>query len=221
MHPSESVKILIVDDHPLVREGMSGRLRSHSDWVVCGEAETSRDAIRLVRELTPRVVIVDLSLKNGSGLELIKQIATVSNGPSMLVCSMHDEKLYAMRAIHAGAMGYLHKQQAAQQLVPAVERVLEGKLFVSDDVLNCVVRNAADNPDSPTKSPVEQLTDRELMVFESIGRGMTVSQIASSVLLSTKTIETYRDRIKRKLNMHTAAELMRFAVMWVTEQNEG
>lgn len=221
MVASTPTRILIVDDHPLVREGLKGRLASHADWTICGEAETAREAIRMVRELSPRVVIIDLSLKDGSGLELIKQIGTSPEGPLMLVCSMHDEELYALRAIQAGAMGYLHKQEAAEKLIPGMERILEGKLFVSDEVLAHLLKNSIHKSGATMKNPIDQLTDRELMVFEFIGQGLTVGQIASSVRLSSKTVETYRDRIKQKLHLRTAAELMRHAVKWVTEQTGG
>lgn len=221
MFTLEPIKILLVDDHQLVRDGLKLRLSTRADWVVCGEAEVAPDAMKLVRELSPAVVIIDLSLKNGNGLELIKQIAALPAPPLSLVCSMHDENLYAQRAIQAGARGFLHKQRSAELIVLAVERVLAGNLFVSDEVLNRVLENAIHNPGVPIKSPVEQLTDRELQIFESIGSGMTVSQIAASIFLSTKTVETYRDRAKRKLNLRTSAELMRYAVKWVTEHTGG
>lgn len=219
--PGTQVRILIVDDHPLIRDGLKSRLSSHEDWTVCGEAEMQSDAIRLVREKLPHVVIVDLSLKNGNGLQLIKQIAALPDAPRTLVCSMHDENLYAQRAIQAGALGFLHKQQASEKIVSAVQRVLDGKLFVSEDLMENVLTRMIKVPGDVAKNPIEQLTDRELQVFEAIGKGMTIHQIAASLFLSNKTVETYRDRTKRKLGLRTAAELMRYAVKWSTEHASG
>jgi DNA-binding NarL/FixJ family response regulator len=166
-------------------------------------------------------VIIDLSLKNGNGLELIKRISALPDHPRMLVCSMHDEKLYAQRAIQAGALGFVHQHQASEKIVTAVERVLEGKLFVSEEVMDTVLTRVLRNGEQTTLTPIEQLTDRELQVFEAIGNGMTVQQIAQSLFLSNKTVETYRDRTKRKLNLRTSAELMHFAIKWVTEHARG
>jgi len=221
MTPTElevPIKILIVDDHPLIRDGLKTRLAARSTWTICGEAEMPTEAIRLVREMAPTVVIIDLSLKDGNGLELIKQIAAMNNAPRMLVCSMHDENLYAQRAIHAGALGFLHKQRASDQIVEAIERVLEGKLFVSDEIMQRVLKRAVRGAES---NPIEELTDQELQVFEAIGSGMSVSRIGATLFLSPKTVETYRDRIKRKLNLRNAAELLRYAVKWTTEHAGG
>jgi len=217
---TDAVRILIVDDHPLVRDGVRARLSSRSDWIVCGEAESTAEAMHLVRETRPHIVIIDLSLKNGNGLELIKQIAGLIDAPRVLVCTMHDEQLYAQRTIQAGASGYLHKQRAAELLIVAIEHVLEKKLFVSDEAhQRMLTRTLAASRDGD-ESPIEQLTDRELQVFEGIGRGMTVNELAVSLFLSPKTIETYRDRTKRKLNLRSSAELMRYAIRWVSEHNE-
>jgi DNA-binding NarL/FixJ family response regulator len=217
----DHVRILIVDDHPLVRDGLKARLHTHPHWSVCGEAESPPDAMRLARELQPDLVIVDLSLRNGSGLDLTKQLHATFPGLRILVCSMHDENLYAQRAVQAGALGYLHKQQAAENLDIAIERALAGKLFLSDNISAQVLTKLMREPNQPLKTPIEQLTDRELQVFESIGQGKTVNQIASALFLSSKTIETYRDRTKRKLNLKTSAELTRYAVKWVTEHAAG
>lgn len=215
------VRILIVDDHPLVRDGLRSRLSCRPDWEVCGEAEVPSEALQKIRDEEPTVVIVDLSLKTGNGLDLIKQISALPHPPRMLVCSMHDENLYAQRAVQAGALGFLHKQQAADQIIAAVQKVLEGKLFVSEQIMERVLSRMIKDPQETIKNPIEQLTDRELQVFESIGKGMTVNQIAAALFLSNKTVETYRERTKRKLNLRTAAELMRYAVKWVMDQGNG
>jgi DNA-binding NarL/FixJ family response regulator len=216
MDTAKPLRIVIVDDHPLVRDGMRSRLSTQEAWTVCGEAEMPSEAMRVVRETSPDLVIVDLSLKDGNGLDLIKQIAALPNPPRTLVCSMHDENMYAQRAIQAGASGFLHKQKASEQLMPAIFKILEGKLFVSDEIMQRVVGRLLHDPEAP-QDPIEQLTDRELQVFESLGRGMSVAQIASALFLSTKTIETYRERTKRKLNLRTSAELLRYAVQWTTQ----
>lgn len=221
MDSTPPIRILIVDDHPLVRDGLKARLSSNSEWSVCGEAEMPSEAMRLVRETAPHVVIVDLSLKNGNGIEFIKKVAALPDPPRTLVCSMHDENLYAQRAIQAGALGFIHKQQASEQLVDAIQKVLEGKLFVSEEIQERMLKHVMHDPEVGSKNPVEQLTDRELQVFEAIGRGLSVTQIAATLFLSAKTVETYRDRTKRKLHLRTSAELMHYAVKWVTEHNGG
>lgn len=221
MSTSTPKRILIVEDHPLVRDGLKARILSQPGWEVCGEAESAGEAIRLVREKSPHVVIVDLSLKNGNGIELIKQITAMPDAPKTLVCSMYDENLYAQRAIQAGALGFIHKQQTSESLVEAIKRVLEGRLYVSEEIADRVLSRLIHNAGGQNKNPVEQLTDRELEVFESIGRGLTVNQIAEVLHLSPKTVETYRDRTKRKLNVRTSAELIRYAVKWVGEHAGG
>lgn len=216
-----TARIVIVDDHPLVRDGLRARIESQPGWSVVGEAEGSTEALRLVRELSPDLVIVDLSLKSGNGIELLKQLSNFPQPPLMLVCSMQEENLYAQRALHAGARGYLHKQQASESLVAAIQRVLEGKIYVSDAMSDQMMGLLIADPQKALQNPVSQLTDRELEVFQAIGQGMSIHQISELLHLSPKTIETYRDRTKRKLNVKTSAELIRYAVKWVTEHGEG
>ena len=217
MTRTATLQVLIVDDHPIVRDGIRVRIESRPDWAVCGEAESSPEALTLSRELQPDVVTVDLSLEQGSGLELIKQLRALPEPPRVLVCSMHDEDLYAQRAIQAGATGYLHKSRAASQLLEAIDRVANGKMYISERVSEQVLSRMLRSPDRASKSPVEDLTDRELEVFEAIGQGVTIQKIAQMLHLSPKTVETYRDRIKRKVGVKTSAELLRYAVKWVGE----
>lgn len=217
MNDQPPLRILLVDDHPLVRDGIQARLSLRPQWVVCGEADSPENALRLLEELKPDVAIVDLSLGTGNGIELVKQLANHPYSPKILVFSMYDEKLYAQRAIQAGAMGFVNKQQGSDSLIDAIERILEGRIFVSAQLSDQVLSQLLKDPDRGVKDPIEQLTERELQVFESIGRGQTVQQIADALYLSAKTVETYRDRTKRKLNLRTSAELLRYAVQWVSD----
>jgi DNA-binding NarL/FixJ family response regulator len=211
--PPAGVRILIVDDHPLIRDGLKSRLQAHPEWHVVGEADNSEEAFRMTRDLRPDLVIVDLSLKRGNGLDLIKQIASLMSPPKILVCSMHDESLYAQRVIQAGAMGFVHKQHASEQIVPAVARILTGRIHVSELVAEQIMTQVTRHPAGTTRSAVACLTDRELEVLEAIGRGSTAPQIAQDLHLSVKTVETYRERAKKKLGLRTSSELLRFAVL--------
>jgi DNA-binding NarL/FixJ family response regulator len=211
--PPSTVRILLVDDHPLIRDGLKSRLQTRSDWQVVGEADTTEDAIELIRELRPDVVIVDLSLKRGSGLDLIKHVSGMADAPKVLVCSMHEETLYAQRVLQAGAMGFVHKQHASEQIVPAVSRILSGRLHVSEAVAEQLMAHVTRHPAGTDPSSVACLTDRELEVLEAIGRGSSAQQIANDLHLSVKTIETYRERAKKKLGLRTSSELLRFAVL--------
>ncbi|MCA8998204.1 MAG: response regulator transcription factor [Planctomycetaceae bacterium] len=209
-------RILLVDDHPLVRRGMAVLIAQEPDLNVCGETGEMDEAMRLVREHKPDMMIIDLSLKTGNGLELVKQVASAYPAVKMLVCSMHDETLFAERCLRAGAGGYLNKEAASERVVEAIRTVRSGKTFVSAELaerlLNRIVTGAPAN-----QSPIESLTDRELEVFGLIGQGLTTRQIADRLHLSYKTIESYRENIKAKLSLKNAAELNRHAVQWVME----
>jgi len=175
--------------------------------------------MRLVHETTPTVVIAELSLERGGGLELIKQIAALKNAPRIVVCSLHDEQVFAVRAIRAGARGYVPKQEASEHIVKAVEQVLAGKIFVNAAILQQLQKGAVSGKQGDTTSPLDKLTDRELEVFEAIGGGLSIHQIAANLFLSAKTVETYRDRTKRKLNLRSSANLLCFAVRWSSDQS--
>jgi len=212
----KDIRIVIVDDHPLVRDGLKAGLSARPEWKVCAEAESVSEALAVVQTHSPDMAIIDLSLREGSGLDLVQHLTSAGRPLRILVCSMHDEALYARRAIQAGAMGFLHKQRASDCLVPAVERILSGKLYVSESIADSILMSLT-KPRLTFSSPFEQLTNRELAIFELVGRGQTMAQIAKSLHLSIKTIETYRERAKRKLNLRTSAELLRCAVKWVGE----
>jgi DNA-binding NarL/FixJ family response regulator len=209
-------KILIVDDHPLIRRGLSDLINRQADLEVCGEAADADEAIRLVDSSSPDVAVIDMSLKSGHGLDLIGQIRLKNDRVRMLVSSMHDELLFAERSLRAGAMGYVPKQEPAEKLLDAIRHVLRGQVYLtprmSNRLLHCMVGGAPSG-----ENPVAGLSDRELEVFEMIGQGMTTQQIAHSLQLSDKTIETHREKIKHKLNLKNSAELGRAAVQWVME----
>lgn len=210
-------QILIVDDHPLVRRGLVALIAQDSRLAVCGEADDAATAIQQVQAMHPDLVIVDLSLKRGHGIELIKQIKAHDDGIRTLVVSIHDESVYAERSLHAGAMGYLDKQQASEHVLDAIHEVLAGNYYLSAAMTHHLLHQgiAGGQPTGPLQ--VDRLSDRELEVFELIGQGMTTRNIAAHLRLSGKTIETHREHIKQKLDLSNGAELACRAVQWVLE----
>jgi DNA-binding NarL/FixJ family response regulator len=213
----KTVKILIVDDHPIVREGLAARLGRQPDFEVCGEAEDVADALDKVKSARPDVVIVDLSLKSGQGLDLIKRIKALDMDTKMLVSSMYDESLYAERSLRAGAMGYVNKQEVSEKIIDAIRLVVDGKIYLSPRMTERLLQRAVGAAPQLVQSPFETLTDRELEIFKMIGKGMTTRQIANELHLSVKTVETHRENIKGKLTLPNSAELSREAVQWVME----
>jgi DNA-binding NarL/FixJ family response regulator len=209
-------KILIVDDHPLVREGLALRISLHSDLKVCGEAETEDEALALVKQTSPDLVLIDISLKSGHGIELIKRVRSLDATINMLVISGFQESLYAERAFRAGALGYLNKQESNEKMIEAIRTVLAGERFLSPEITSRLVEQALGASDV-SKTPIERLTDRELEIFRMIGEGLTTGAIAEQLFLSTHTIDTHRENIKRKLAVSNAAELSRAAVQWLLE----
>ena len=209
-------KILIVDDHPLVREGLAMRISLHPDLSVCGEADSEDDALALAMKLRPDLMLIDISLKKGHGLNLIKRVRSLDPDIRMLVISGFQESLYAERAFRAGAMGYLNKQESNAKMMEAIRTVLAGKRFLSPEISRRLIEQALGTSDT-ARTPVECLTDRELEIFRMIGEGLATSAIASQLFLSTHTIDTHRENIKRKLSVTNAAELSRTAVQWVLE----
>jgi DNA-binding NarL/FixJ family response regulator len=212
-------RILIVDDHPLVRDGLKTRLQAEAGWTVCGEADDVASALKLLDDAQPDVAVVDLSLRSGNGIDLIKRIISRNRGVRIVVSSMHDEHIYAERAINAGAMGYVHKQQASKLIVDAIREVLAGRLYASEAVRERLLARVIRRAGNAKANPVEQLTDRELQVFERIGRGKSIREISTELKVSPKTVETYRDRIRKKLQLESANRLVHYAVKWVTEHN--
>lgn len=213
---SNSHRILVVDDHPIVRRGLREMVDDEPDLEVCGEAEDAAEALRQVAATDPDVVIVDLTLKAGHGLELIQQIHARHARVKMLVSSMHDESLFAERALRAGALGYINKQESPEKIIDAVRQVLRGEIYLSPRMANRLLHRIADGGPLE-KSPIESLSDRELEVFEMIGQGLSTKQIAAKLTLSHKTIETHREKIKTKLNLTNSTQLNRHATQWVLE----
>lgn len=213
---SSPAKILIVDDHPLVREGLALRISLHADLAVCGAAATEDDAVELVKQTNPDVVLVDISLKQGHGIELIKRLRTLDPTIKTLVISGFQESLYAERALRAGALGYLNKQESNEKMIEAIRAVLAGERFLSPEISRRLVAQAL-GASGENKSPIDRLTDRELEIFRMIGEGLPTSAIAERLFLSTHTIDTHRENIKRKLAVSNAAELSRAAVQWLLE----
>jgi DNA-binding NarL/FixJ family response regulator len=207
-------RVFLVDDHPLVREWLTNLINQQPDLVVCGEAESAPQAQAAIVQLLPDVAIVDLSLTNSSGLELIKDLHAACPGVAVLVLSMHDESLYAERVLRAGARGYIMKRETTHNVIAAIRQVLAGKTYISDKVAAALAAQLVASKTPLRGSPVEQLSDRELAVFELLGQGRGTRQIAETLRLSVKTVQTYCGRIKEKLNVGSATELIREAVRW-------
>ncbi|GIV59592.1 MAG: DNA-binding response regulator [Rhodothermaceae bacterium] len=214
-------KILIVDDHPLMRKGLALSIESETDLKVVAQAADAEEALAALETHDPDMAVVDISLPGMSGLELIKHMLALKPGLKVLVVSRHDESLYAERAIRAGARGYVMKLEAGEVIVQAVRRVLNGGIYVSEEVNERLLMGIAAGREMLAKSPLEVLSDRELEVFELTGRGLGTREIAERLHLSIKTVESYRARIKNKLNLNTAAELMQHAVQWVEGERTG
>jgi len=211
-------RIVIVDDHPAVREALASRIGRQPDLEVCGEAADMSEALRLVADTQPDLAVIDISLKTGSGIDLIKRIKDRNDSVRMLVWSMHSESLYAERALRAGALGYINKDQATDKIVEAIRRVLEGKVFLSDAMAEKMLQRAVGGGRKEvTRSPLDVLADRELEVFRLIGQAVKTAEIAERLHLSVKTVETYRDRIRQKLDLSHGTELAHYATQWVLE----
>ncbi|MBU3950890.1 MAG: response regulator transcription factor [Proteobacteria bacterium] len=211
-------KIFIVDDHPVFRKGLAQLIDEEADLRVTGEAESVTQAIRLIQTEVPDLMIVDLTLKDKSGLELIEYLKEHFPKLPVLVISMHDESLYAERVLRAGALGYITKQEMTGNVVFAIHQVIAGKRYISSDMVDALLGKMMAGPKGEGKSPIEILSNRELEVFQLIGQGFSRGEIADLLHLSVKTIGTYRENIKRKMNLKTATELMKHAVTWIQAQ---
>ena len=209
-------KVLVVDDHPIVREGLADLINREEDLIVCGCAKDIPQAIKAIRDLKPDVVTVDISLEDASGLDLIKDIKVQFPGLPSLALSMHQESFYAERAVRAGAKGYITKQEATKNVITAIRQVLDGRFYLSDKMKEKLLNTLAGDTDV---SPIDRLTDRELEVFSLFGQGRGARQIAEQLFLSVKTIETYRSRIKEKLNLHTTSELLQHAFQFINRRD--
>lgn len=212
-----AARILIVDDHPAVREALAIRIAGEADLEVCGEASDVNEALRLVASLHPDVAVIDIALKNGNGVELIKRLKAKNDQFRAIVWSMYGEELYAERALRAGAMGYINKEQATSKIIEAIRHVLAGKIYLSPAMTEKFLKRAVGQVREAHISPVDALSDRELEVLRLIGNAVKTAEIAKRLHLSVKTIETYRDRIRQKLDLADGAELARYAAQWVLE----
>ena len=206
-------RVFLVDDHPLVREGLSNLINHQDDLSVCGEAEDSGGARAGIEKTKPDVALIDISLKNESGLELVKNLENKFPNVALIVLSMHDEALYAERALRAGARGYVMKRETTKSMLTAIRRVLQGDTYVSDRVVNLMARRMSSRK-AAAKSPVERLSDRELEIFRLLGQGRTTSQIAEDLRLSLKTVQAYCARAKEKFGVDSLTELLRAAIRW-------
>jgi len=208
-------RVLIVDDHPLFRDRVVQLINQQSDLRVCAEVETAEQAIQFARDQAPDLAIIDITLKQSSGLELIKAMKANSIGAPILVLSMHEESHYAERALRIGASGYITKSQPAEEVLSAIRRVLAGEIYLSEKMTSLLLRNLAATKSKSAARAFDRLTDRELEVLELVGRGKTTRQIAENLRIGEASVDTYRARIKDKMNFRNAVQLQRFAVRWV------
>jgi DNA-binding NarL/FixJ family response regulator len=215
--PVKRQRILIVDDHPMVRQGLAVILEAEPDLVVCGQTDNVADALRCYEQTHPDVVMVDLGLADFDGLELVRQLKARDPAARVLVVTMQDEKLYAERALRAGALGFVRKHEQPSVIIAAVRRVLSGNAYLSEQAMGRVLNRMVQSHQPAAKTGLEQLTDRELEILRLLGQGLRTREVAERLMLSIKTIETYRDRIKGKLGLKHSNELLRFAVQWALE----
>ena len=211
-------KIVLVDDHPIVVQGLSELVNQQEDLVVCGTAENAVEALKAIQELNPDLVIVDLTLKDCHGLELIEIIRLRWSNLFILVLSMHDEFLFAERCLRAGARGYIMKQEGTEKLIGAIYRVLAGKICLSEKISEKLLKSFVDGQPRGETGSIESLSDREIQVFQLLGRGFTTRKIAKSLHLSVSTVDSHRGNIKKKLKLKNAIELLQHATNW-TQKN--
>jgi DNA-binding NarL/FixJ family response regulator len=217
LSPAKNKRIVVVDDHPLFRKGLEQLINSVNDvFAICGEAGDAAEGMSKIRELKPDLVIVDLSLPGANGIELIKNIRAEFEKLPVLILSMHDESLYALRALRAGAQGYVMKQEALENVIGAIREVLAGRPYLSSQMSAKLITSFASG--SNQTNPTDKLSDRELEILELIGKGRDVHEISDALHISRKTVETHRAHIKEKLNLKNAREVNRFAVQWIEGQ---
>jgi len=210
-------RVFIVDDHPIVRQGLKLLIDQEPDLMVCGESENADAVLTAIRELKPAIAVIDLSLGHDSGIELIKNIRLQNPDFLLLVLSMHDESLYAERALRAGARGYIMKQEAPEKVIIAIRQVLQGAIYLSDAMKAKMLNKIIDSREKKS-SPIELLSDRELQVFKLLGSGLSTRQVSDQLHVSIKTVEAYRANIKEKLNLKSSAELVQHAIHWVLSE---
>ena len=216
--PSKTVarksRVFIVDDHPLVREGLTNLINGQDDLIICGEAKDSAQALDGITKARPDVALIDISLENQSGLELVKQLRSQFPLVALIVLSMHDETLYAERLLRAGARGYVMKHETSKSVLASIRRVLEGGVYVSEKIVKRMALRIASSREALARSPIERLSDRELEIFRLLGQGRTPSQIAGDLNLSLKTVQAYCARAKEKFGVTSLSELLRAAIRW-------
>ena len=211
---AQKSKVLVVDDHPIVRQGLALLINREPDLTVCGEAEDAPTAIQSIPATEPDILVVDISLSGPDGLDLLKDIRTRYPDLPVLILSMHDESIYAERALRAGAQGYIMKQEASEKVLLALRRILNREIYVSDRISNQMLKRFIGNSTQRRPASISDLTDRELEVFRLIGEGHTTRQIADQMHISIKTVESYQAHIKEKLSLKSARELVQHAIQW-------
>jgi DNA-binding NarL/FixJ family response regulator len=211
-------RVVIVEDHPMFRERLSQLINRELDMEVCGEADDAQEGLRLIRDTSPNLAIVDVTLKGSSGLELVKSIRALSIVVPVLVLSMHDESIYAERALRAGASGYITKHQATDEVLSAIRRVVAGEIYLSEKMTHSFLKCLSAVGSKRIARPLDRLTDRELQVLEFIGRGYTSHAVAEALKVGVATVNTYRARIKQKMDFRGAFELQHFAIRWVRDR---
>ena len=214
-------RILVVDDHAVLREGLVAQINRQPDLIVCGEAADTRQALAAVEKLDPDLVLADINLPGRNGLELIRDLHALRPRLPVLVLSMHEESVFAERVLRAGGRGYVSKQQGGKELIEAIGRVLRGQIYLSQDASTRLLDTLSGARPAKTVSPVERLTDRELEVFTLIGQARETAELARALNMSVKTVEAHRASIKRKLKLKTGPELTRHAVLWVEAYGSG
>jgi DNA-binding NarL/FixJ family response regulator len=208
------LRILIVDDHPITRQGLAQLINFEPDFEVCGEADGVAQARTLIEDFNPDLVLLDITLPDGSGLEVIKDTLAVHPGCQILVISMHEEALYAERVLRAGGRGYIMKQEGGKKIIDAIRKVLSGKVYLSEYMSARVLESLSGGQSTQEKVPLQTLTDREFEVFELIGQGRSTKSIAEHLHLSVKTVEVHRLNMKRKLRLESGSDLVSFAIRW-------
>jgi len=221
MTQTKKCKVLLVDDHPIVRQGLALLIDREADLVVCGEADGAHSAFQAIAALQPDIVVLDISLSGPDGLDVLKEVRMKTASLPVLILSMHDESVYAERAMRAGANGYIMKQEATEKVLVAIRRILQGDVYLSDRLTNTMLQQYVRGASSAKKSPLVNLTDRELEVFRLIGEGHGTRQIADELHLSVKTIESYQAHIKEKLSLRNARELLQHAIEWTVNEKGG
>lgn len=217
-NPAAKQKVFVLDDHPIVRQGLALLINQEPDLVVSGQAEEAHSALKGIASCRPDIVIVDISLSGPDGLEVIKTIRTTDASLPVLVLSMHEETVYAERALRAGANGYIMKQEATDKVLVALRRILNHEIYVSERIASKLLRQYVSGTVTAKQSPVSELTDRELEVFRLIGEGHGTRQIADELHVSVKTVESYQAHIKEKLSLRSARELVQHAIQWAIDE---